>query len=1589
MKRKHRLIQYDDDAEIEHLVESDGSDDIHYEEAPIQVDSVEEDVAAHSSTAVLNFERGDMGISALLNFRMRPPLEDMNYDSSRSFEFQLNEIDYYHDYGAGEAIIRIYGITRLGYSVTVNVHGFHPYFIIRWPYEMSDETRVNEFIHELENALQKQDRKLNGCAVRQYTLCKGIDTRGYMESCDCYMIIYMKFPNLVRKARTIIESDDWRYADAICDTYESDIDFTLRYMCDCDFTGECTLQVPAGCYSIVPFTGTSCTTDLEITVPDYRVIRRAEDQIDVSRKVIFSYDAEMLCEAGNFPDPQNNPVITIAVRLRVLGVKDSYKHICMTLHSSGDITARHPDAIVHCYDSEVDMLLAFRALMLISDADILTGYNVDDFDMPYFIERADVLKHKDERAANFAYLGRLLNQRSVVRDSRKSDRAHGVRQNKEINIAGRVQFDLLKVLLKEFKLRSYTLNSVSQKFLGNQKEDMSYQLIPIKFKTEKGRTELASYCMKDAILPDHLLEKLRSLLKYIQKARVPGVTIQSLLKRGMGFQCKSKLYRKFHQQVPRVFIYVRTELQRELDRHDEKYGGAYVETPVKGYHTSPIPTLDFSSLYPSVMIAWNMCFTTKISVAYARERGWKRASLHGDGSDGDYFQIPNTHNDENVRQFIELFHAGKNLEPLFEDSNACFVTPKHKEGVVPSILKEFLTKRKAVKREMAEHGELKERLRDYAEDIVKTKDQLLEKLHNYTKEVEKLKAALQDEARPDVLKLKRELDRLQWKIETLQHDVSLPQDQRNSASEQALNKAETEAFLEILTDLFQLEIKLSGNSLYGQFGDKTSFMYCRAVASAVTGMGKFMILLTKFTLQKVFCKANGYPMDAKVVYGDSVSADTPVIIRHKGCISICEVSRLPIASAWMSGIEDKEVAAPEAGLEVWAHNRFTKVKTVIRHKVQKPLVYVKTTAGCVTVTSDHSLIRNDGSIVRPHQLSLLDQLLTTVLPPVDHNNMEKDELMWLWGLFFRSGFQYSSCWGIKHHAQLLQDVEKMLLGRYPGIVLSYDSHSNMGTMHTLMCEADDAASIEFRRQWSTLFYHECLPHGAANKVPDEVWMASVASQELFLKGCMDSCECSNELFEYSQLRAASLYFLATRLGYEVDVDAVHSRHRQRNPAAFLIRIGRKRLNRLYKPETIFARVEQQLAYIVLAHKTADVCYVSPPLSVSANDFVYDIETECHVFAAGVGQLVVHNTDSVFVKLEGVDMERARQLAMEMSAYASKLWPPPHKLEAEKIYNPLLLVKKKKYAGLKYLMDPETGGLQPPKVDSSGLETVRRDNCKFSTEVLDRVLHILMTAGDGLGVQRAIEFIQKQVSALLRGEINLYKLIISKQLRKDKYANPTVHSVLAERMGKKAGNRIAYLIVKRHQGAKNYLCGEDPEVVFRTNAPIDFDWYMKKQLMEPIIRLFAPILVPNMDMDRKDDVKSIRQAVIRRIFMGEHMRQRKITINRQNLGRDSVFAVVPQCKFCKMSLRDDENQYCNSCKEKHSERLTGELRQKLQQLSLDSLEQWKRCQKCMGVTQATHIVCDQNDCENYWMRRKTSIELAQVSDALLTLYEHGT
>merc|ERR1719375_1993049 len=116
------------------------------------------------------------------------------------------------------------------------------------------------------------------------------------------------------------------------------------------------------------------------------------------------------------------------------------------------------------------------------------------------------------------------------------------------------------------------------------------------------------------------------------------------------------------------------------------------------------------------------------------------------------------------------------------------------------------------------------------------------------------------------------------------------------------------------------------------------------------------------------------------------------------------------------------------------------------------------------------------------------------------------------------------------------------------------------------------------------------------------------------------------------------------------------------------------------------------------------------------------------------QVIYGDTDSVMVKF-GVDsIEEAMSFGQEAADMVSDTFLKPIKLEFEKVYCPYLLMNKKRYAGLYW-----TNPVKYDKLDTKGIETVRRDNCALVRQVVDTVLNKILIEKS---VDGALAFVQK-------------------------------------------------------------------------------------------------------------------------------------------------------------------------------------------------------------------------------------------------------
>lgn len=507
-------------------------------------------------------------------------------------------------------IIHMYGVTMEGNSVLCHIHGFVPYFYVPAPSGF-EQSHCSVFREGLDKAVLN-DMRSNKDGVMQAVLAVEFEMKesiyGFHGNRKIpFLRITMALPKLVAPAKRILETG-FKFAgfpERGYSTYESNIDYEVRFMVDTEVVGCNWIELPAGKYKVRSpgIEGSSrsdaqpishCQIEVDIAYDEFISHPPEGEWSKVAPLRILSFDIECAGRKGVFPEPEKDPVIQIANMVINQGDKDPFIRNVFTLNKCAPIVGSH----VLSYSNEGHMLKAWSDFIKKVDPDIITGYNIVNFDLPYLLNRAAALK-----VQNFSLLGRSKDEKSTISNTTFQSRAYGKRENKVINIAGRVQFDLLHALLRDYKLRSYTLNAVSFHFLQEQKEDVQHSIITdLQNGNDQTRRRLAIYCMKDAILPLRLLEKLMCIINYMEMARVTGVPLGYLLSRGQQIKVVSQLLRMSRKQD--------LLLPAHKAEAGEEYTGATVIEPSKGYYDMPVATLDFASLYPSIMMAHNLCYTS-------------------------------------------------------------------------------------------------------------------------------------------------------------------------------------------------------------------------------------------------------------------------------------------------------------------------------------------------------------------------------------------------------------------------------------------------------------------------------------------------------------------------------------------------------------------------------------------------------------------------------------------------------------------------------------------------------------------------------------------------------------------------------------------------------------------------------------------------------------------------------------------------------------------------------------------------------------------------------------------------------------------
>jgi DNA polymerase elongation subunit (family B) len=595
----------------------------------------------------------------------------------------------------------------------------------------------------------------------------------------------------------------------------------------------------------------------------------------------------------------------------------------------------------------------------------------------------------------------------------------------------------------------------------------------------------------------------------------------------------------------------------------------------------------------------------------------------------------------------------------------------------------------------------------------------------------------------------------------------------------------------------QLAYKVVANSIYGQLGSKTSAIRKVCIAACTTAVGRRQLLFAKQTVEDEF--------GAEVVYGDSVTRYTPVFIRHNGCNQFVPIELLDAYGKGWKQYGDKEMCELE-GVESWTEKGWTPVERVIRHALapHKQIIRVATGHGVVDVTDDHSLVRGNGEPVSARDLIYGMDLLhhSLPMPSITNTCTLTEEEASLQGFFAANGMCQVHSWAVyATYVPVLKQYKQICERLYPhmnwDIIPTLEDTDILGvlsqdqTTYKLCPEGNAADFIAYYRK-------RMYTSDGQRQIPNDILNSPLRIRRAFWTG-LHSVEIN--IYQNKQLLAAQIAYLSNTLGLRYAIQ-------------------------MYKNK-----------FIIHQNYAGSHCIVGMK-QIEYSGYVYDLTTQNHHFQAGIGKLIVHNTDSIFVKFPGKNLEETIRAGQQAAEYITSRCP--HKafvIGYEKTFYPFILFCRKRYVGMKYEEDPTQC-----KRASMGIVLKRRDNAPIVKDVFGGALDILL---EHKNVHKSVEYVKTMLLKVIRGELPLEKFAITKQLRDD-YKDPTriAHRVLADRMAKRdpgnkpnIGDRLKFVYIrsdKKLQGDKI----EEISYVKDKKATLDTLFYITNQIQNPVSQLFA-------------------------------------------------------------------------------------------------------------------------------------------------------
>ena len=542
--------------------------------------------------------------------------------------------DYYYVYswfvgdeeemeGEKEIKIRMYCLSTRNETTCIHVEGFCPWFMVEVRFSTPTTTWSTTMDGSLRNSIKERLKPvLTPHELDNIRFQRCSRRRLYMdhEQRQC-TLLKLRFCNLQSRKKSFYRLQKWQTRimgkKLTTVVHEQEASPLLQLWCECGLSscGWIYLQRFRYIQKILRCQRCERTAECRHELScSYKSIQEDTHREIVPQPRVMAFDLEVYSSNPSRMPQSENPLDCI---FQISCVFESEKHI-LTLGPSGmSSSAFH----VHTYENESDLLRGFRDFVHKYDPHILVGYNIYMFDVPYLIERAKL----HGVYSYFRCLGVPPRKKAEEKQVRWSSSAFKNQQFCFLETEGRLMIDLLPIVRRDYKFSNYKLSTVGSYFVNMTKEDLPpqdiFRIYRQFLENQIGLSQIrkdflicAQYCIQDSNLVFQLFETLQLWIGLTEMARVCHVPLLVLFTQGQQIKVYSQVYKKCMEEGIVVETYDSLQHYEQLQgiaENQSQYVGAYVFPPQPGVYPWVIP-FDFSSLYPTTIIAYNIDYSTLV-----------------------------------------------------------------------------------------------------------------------------------------------------------------------------------------------------------------------------------------------------------------------------------------------------------------------------------------------------------------------------------------------------------------------------------------------------------------------------------------------------------------------------------------------------------------------------------------------------------------------------------------------------------------------------------------------------------------------------------------------------------------------------------------------------------------------------------------------------------------------------------------------------------------------------------------------------------------------------------------------------------------